>query len=627
MRSNNFLPARRTSVLTREEVLTKPVRRLPAAHRWSVLLSALLFFSVAAQPLNARPATPTEQLQTLAKSMTFDWAKAHPLTATFLGLSDEDGQLDTPSEAENTQDLATIRAWQQQLAAIPLDGASLTDIDDAKLLRAQLTSFERQYTVYKTYDKDPSGPALTILGAVYTQFMHLPIASAGAGATGATKDDVAQAWQKIIDRLTGAPKYIAAGNALVTHPGHLFGVTGAEQLAGAPSFLSGPLTDTAKQQLTADRFAAFLKARDATLAAMADTKKYIDEHAASWPENYAIGRAAYDAMLRDEHLLPFNSAAVEGLGRDELAHGWAVQFWLEQLAAERGTPIGPVTGGGLAPGGPALIDYYRARIAQLRAFVDQHHVVDVPAWLGEIQVVETPKFLQPVSPGASMNPPLLFSKQTNGFYFITPPTSLAEAAKNLDANQDFDHDRITSTAAHEAMPGHFLQLSIARRHPDFVRKTGFSGSFIEGWAFYGEELFVQLGMYGDDLDARYFTAQWERVRGARAVVDSKLAGGDWTTAQAIEFFAHETGFSKEQATAAIAAIALGPGNVIAYTVGRAQIEALLSDYQTKAGKSASLRDFHDRLLSYGSTPLSIVGPELIADLSKPLSEVRANAGY
>jgi uncharacterized protein (DUF885 family) len=360
---------------------------------------------------------------------------------------------------------------------------------------------------------------------------------------------------------------------------------------------------------------------------MAQTKKYIDEHAASWPENYAIGRDAYDAMLRDEQLLPFRSDDIERMARDELAHGWAVQMWVEGLAAERGTPIGPGSGGGLAPGGAALIDYYRARITQLREFVSQHHVVDVPEWLGEMAIIETPKFLQPVSPGASMNPPLLFSKGTAGFYFITPPTSLAEAAKKLDANQDFDSDRILSTGAHEAIPGHFLQLSIARRHPDFVRKIQASGEFMEGWAFYGEELFVQLGLYRDDLDGRYFTAQWERVRGARAIVDPELASGAWSVDQAVQFFAHETGFSVEQAKAAIAAIALGPGYFIAYTAGRAQIEELLAEYRAKAGSGASLRDFHDRLLCYGSTPISVMGPELLADLAKPLVEVRANAAY
>ena len=72
-----------------------------------------------------------------------------------------------------------------------------------------------------------------------------------------------------------------------------------------------------------------------------------------------------------------------------------------------------------------------------------------------------------------MNPPLLFSKVENGFYFITPTTSLEEAAKNLDAKF-----RISTATRIELppprmkpMPGHFLQLSIARHHKNFVRQN------------------------------------------------------------------------------------------------------------------------------------------------------------
>ncbi len=227
-------------------------------------------------------ASPTahERLQSQAQSITFDWAKAHPLPAKSLGLSDEDGLLDTPSEAQNGRDLAMIRGWESELASIPLARASLMDVDDAKLLDAQLTGYERQYLLYKTYAKDLSSP-MAIVRAIYTQFLHLFIAGTG----GATQADADLAWQRIIDRLTGAPAFIAAGNALVTHPGHLYGVTGAEQLAGAPGFFKGSLTDAANSQLPAERFAAFVKARDMALAAMQQSKKYIDEHAAAWPEN------------------------------------------------------------------------------------------------------------------------------------------------------------------------------------------------------------------------------------------------------------------------------------------------------------------------------------------------------
>ena len=231
----------------------------------------------------------------------------------------------------------------------------------------------------------------------------------------------------------------------------------------------------------------------------------------------------------------------------------------------------------------------------------------MPDWLGSIDVVETPRFLQPVSPGASMESPRLFAKSANGYYFITPPESLKDAAERLDMNEDFDRDRILSTAAHEAMPGHFLQLSIARRHSDYIRKIQYSGMFAEGWAFYGEEMFVRLGLYGDDLDARLFTARWERVRGARVMVDVKLASGEWTLAQAAKFFEEQSGFTKSASEAAVAGYALRPGYVLAYTVGRLQLEQLLAEYQRRTGDKGSLRDFHDRLLSYGSMPFPSSG--------------------
>jgi hypothetical protein len=574
----------------------------------------LVAFVIAAAGPSPAADSSYDRLQGLARDMTFHWAKLHPFVATELGIPGEDGMVDAPSQAADDRDLALIHTWEARLAAILVAGASPKVRDDAALLRAQLTAQERQFTVYRYDRKDYSAPGIAITNAIYTQFEHLP-----AGGS-------APAWNDIISRLAQAPAYITAGESLVTEPGHLQGVVGAQQLDGVPDFLGRALTAAAKAQLPRARFLRFAAVRDATLRAVREEKRYIDAHAAGWPENFAMGRAAYEAMLRDELLVPYGTEAIEKMAADELAHGWAQSYWYLHVAKERGTPIGPATGGGLAPSGLALIPYYRAQVAHLRRFVAEHHVVDVPAWLGRIDVVETPKFLQPVSPGASMESPRRFAREATGFYYITPPVSLARAAAELDPNQDFDRDRILSTAAHEVMPGHFLQLSIARRHPDFVRRIQDSASFAEGWAYYGEEMFVDLGLYGDDLDPRYYTAQWERIRGARAIVDAKLASGEMTEPQAAAYFHQETGFSTSAAKAEVDGIALGPGYVISYTVGRQQLELLEHDYFVAIGARGSLADFHDRLMCYGTAPLSIVAPELLADLSKPLSAVQAAAG-
>ena len=572
--------------------------------------------------------SPHDRLTGLAQDMVQTGARENPMRATYLGIAGMDGELVIPSEAARAANIARLNGWIKQLDAIKNAAGpsiALVDADDAKLLRAQLDERLDSLLVRQTDRKDYAAPALSLVDVVYTQFLHLPI----PGRDDATAADVDKAWDDIIARLAKGSAWIEAGQKLVTHPGKLYGVVGQKEIAGTPDFLDGALTDAAREQLAGNPAALqrFTAARDAVLATLAATSAYMKAHVDSWPENFAMGRAAYDQMLQREQLLPFDAKAVEGMARDELAHGWAEEAWLTSLSRDRKVAFGAETGGGMAPGGPALIDYYRERIAQLRSFVVDHDLITIPAWLGSMDVVETPKFQQPVSPGASMESPRLFAKSANGYYFITPPESLQAAADRLDMNEDFDRDRILSTAAHEAMPGHFLQLSIARRHSDYVRKIQYSGVFAEGWAFYGEEMFVRLGLYGDDLDARLFTARWERVRGARAIVDGKLASGEWTIAQAAKFFEEQSGFTKSASEAAVAGYALRPGYVIAYTVGRLQLEELLAEYQRRMGERGSLHDFHDRLLSYGTTPFAIVGPELLADLDKPASAVRAAANY
>jgi uncharacterized protein (DUF885 family) len=569
-----------------------------------------------------------DRLAGLAQDFVYTTARFHPMLATALGIPGHDGELETPSEAGRTAEINRLLKWRERLGAIagPDQGAlSMVDRDDARLLQAQLQRALNQLQVYQVDRKSYGGAAVNLVEAIYTQVQELPV----AGRDGATAEQVDRAWQDIVERLARTPAFLAAAQRLVTHPGHRYGLVDSRQLAGAPDLFNGPLTDAATKQFDQDPAAMsrFVRARDAALAAIAQTRAFIDAHVASWPENFAMGRRAYDRMLREEKLLPYTAEDLVRMGRMELEHGWAEEAWLAALSSRGQLPFGPRSGGGLAPGGAELIGYYRERIAELRRFVEERGLITVPDWLGELKIEETPAFMRPVSPGAAMNSPRLFSPSTTGYYYITPPDSLQQAAERLDMNEDFDRDRILSTAAHEAMPGHFLQLSIAKRHPDFIRKIEYSGEFAEGWAFYGEEMFVRLGLYGEDLDPRLFTARWERVRGARAIVDPMLATGQWSFQQAVQFYAEQGGFTPEASEAAVAGIAMRPGYVIAYTAGRAQLEDLLGQYLRKTGERGSLRDFHDRLLSYGTTPFAVVAPELMADLDKPAETVRAAANY
>jgi uncharacterized protein (DUF885 family) len=590
-----------------------------------ILLLGLMLIAGGAHAQQATPAHA--QLTQLAEDITYTTARLFPSQATALGITKYDGELEIPSEKDRAAYLVQLGDWQKRLHTIDKGGAvlSLVDRDDVQLLDAQLAQQLNALRIYQHDRKDYSLGANTFVNVIFLQLQFLPI----AGRDGATAATVDRAWADILSRLHKGPEFITASQRLATQPGHLYGTVGSDELAGAADLFNTALTDAAKAHFGKDSESLrnFIQARDAALAAIASTKSFIDAHVAKWPENFAMGRQAYDRLLRDEQLLPYSSDELQRIANLQLARGWTEEAWLTAVSQQEHRPFGPQSGGGIAPAGAALVPYYRERIAELQRFVIQHDVVTVPAWLGQIQVQETPAFLQPVYPGASMNPPRLFSEDSVGFYFITPPVSLEDAAAHLDMNQDFDRDRILSTAAHEAMPGHFLQLSIARRHSDFIRKIQNSAVFEEGWAFYGEEMFVRLGLFGDHLDGRLDVARWERVRAARVMVDVKLACGEWNVQQAADYFQRETSFTPQAAAAATAAIATSPGYYIAYAVGRQQIEELLESYLQKTSGQGTLHDFHDRLLSYGSTPLAIVGPELLADLDKPVAAVRAVANF
>ena len=455
----------------------------------------LLALALALLPIVAPAQISTrERLNQLAEKFVAATAADDPITGSTLGLTASDGLLAIPSEAARAVRIGRLQGWKQELEAIAKvagSGATLAETNNVKLLRADFDSRLNELLVRQTDRKDYAGTSLRLIQAIFSQFLHLPI----VGREDATQADLDKAWDDLTARLEQGPAFIVAGQKLATRPGRLFATVGSIQLAGTPDFFNEALTTAATTQIAARPAALkrFLAAKGAVLATIAETKAYLDAHAQSWPENYAIGKAAYEQMLREDLLLPYDSVDIEHMARDELAHGWAEEIWLQALSKHRKIPFGPASGGGMAPGGPALVGYYRDRIAELTAFMKELDVVTVPAWLGSMQIVETPAFLQPVSPGASMYSPRLFSKSSTGYYFITPPKSLEEAAKRLDMNEDFDRDRIWSTAAHEAMPGHFLQLSIARRHPDLVRRIQHDAALAEGWAFYGEEMFVRLG--------------------------------------------------------------------------------------------------------------------------------------
>ncbi|MDB9844176.1 DUF885 domain-containing protein [Porticoccaceae bacterium] len=161
---------------------------------------------------------------------------------------------------------------------------------------------------------------------------------------------------------------------------------------------------------------------------------------------------------------------------------------------------------------------------------------------------------------------------------------------------------------HEAMPGHHLQISLAKEqgdmHPwrrDLYRIT----AFVEGWGLYSESLGEEMGFYKDPY-SKFGQLTYEMWRAVRLVVDTGMHSLGWSRQRAIDFFIANSAKSEHDITVEIDRYIVWPGQALAYKMGELKISEL-RDYATREmGDDFDIRTFHDRVLEAGPIPLDIL---------------------
>lgn len=174
----------------------------------------------------------------------------------------------------------------------------------------------------------------------------------------------------------------------------------------------------------------------------------------------------------------------------------------------------------------------------------------------------------------------------------------------LDTRPKWEMEALT---AHEAVPGHHLQISIAQELPDVpnFRKWGGYTAFVEGWGLYAESLGDELGLY-DDPYSKYGQLTYEMWRAVRLVVDTGMHSMGWTRQQAIDFFAENSSKQLHDITVEIDRYIVRPGQALAYKLGELKFKELRAQARAELGDAFDIREFHDVLLQNGALPLHLV---------------------
>src|SRR4029079_5559549 len=183
-----------------------------------------------------------------------------------------------------------------------------------------------------------------------------------------------------------------------------------------------------------------------------------------------------------------------------------------------------------SPPGTDLVNVFREETGRAREFVAERSLVRIPD--GELEVVDTPRFLRPLVPFAAYEAPGAMAADRSGMFYVTSPNG-ARSSEGLYCMHE-----VAATAIHEAYPGHHLQMLTAQAQESPVRRVLWTPVTVEGGSLSGEELMAEEGSFAS-LEQRLFQRLHLLWRAIRIVLDVGLHTRGMTPVEATHYMADQ----------------------------------------------------------------------------------------
>ena len=162
--------------------------------------------------------------------------------------------------------------------------------------------------------------------------------------------------------------------------------------------------------------------------------------------------------------------------------------------------------------------------------------------------------------------------------------------------------------AHEAVPGHHLQISLNDELGDSIpsfRRDFYLSAFGEGWGLYSETLAGEMGIYTTPYE-RFGKLTYEQWRAVRLVVDTGIHAFGWTREEAVDFLRRNTALSLHNINTEVDRYISWPGQAVSYKIGEMKIRELRRLAEETLGPDFDIREFHQVILGQGTVTLPIM---------------------
>jgi uncharacterized protein (DUF885 family) len=553
---------------------------------------------------NASANTQDEEFQKIAHDYIEQELQDNPEEATELGDHRFDGQLTDYSPEARAKELTAQKEFRGKLSAI--DGSRLTGANnvDFRILKENI-----DYKIFQAEElKEPVWNPLVYMQSLANS-LYLLVAR-----------DFAPPEKRIPNlrqRMEAILRAIDQAKANLQHPPRVHTETAIEQTQGAISLVRqglAPLLDRAPQMKK-----ELAPLQEKTAAALEDYKKWLQNDLLPRSDgDFRIGADKFRKKLRfalasDLSMEEIMKRAQTDLQQTQTAiYATALPLYEKYFPKTDKATLADkkkVTTAVLDklaekhPDDNTIVGYAQKIVGEATDFVKSHNLVTVPDT--PLDVIAMPEFKRGVAIAYCDSPgPLEKSGKT--FYAVAPTPKDWSKERKESFFREYNNYAIRDLTVHEAMPGHYLQLAHANdfRAPTLVRAIFRSGTFIEGWAVYCEQMMAEESYGGSEVKMQQLKMRLRVI--CNAILDQSIHAGNMSEQEAMDLMMKE-GYQQEgEAVAKWKRARLTSAQLSTYFVGITEMLELRDLAKKKAGPSFDQKKYNNQVISYGSPPAKYV---------------------
>lgn len=539
--------------------------------------------------------------------------KLNPDWATSVGYHMYDSVLLTPADQKKKL-VDFAKNHLDSLSHYPQNELTSSNRMDYYLIQNYLRKTQWTYISFKAYEWDPTSYNVIGTFAYILNEKYAPLA---------------KRLKSFYQKMEAIPAYYKDAQKLVKSPVPELTDLAIDQLNGGAGVIEKDFIDSLTKSSITDAEQKLMRERAKTsLAAIRGFTAWLKTIRSDKGRSFRLGKSLYDEKFAYEIESNLTSqqmfnAAVE---RKKVLHKEMIKLSKELWPKYMGDKKMPSDSLALVGDVIEMLSLKHVEPAQFQSAIEKQ-IPKLSAFVKEKELLtmdptkplvvrREPAYMAGVA-GASVSSPGPYEKNGNTYYNVG---SLDGWDKERAESylREYNNYTLQILNIHEAIPGHYTQLVYSNKTPSLIKAVMGNGAMVEGWAVYGEEMMLDAGYGNNEPEMRLMWCKWNLRAVCNAILDYNVHAGSMTREQALKLLIKEAFQQQAEAEGKWKRVTVSSVQLTSYFTGYHDIKQLREEYKKKMADKYRLKEFNEKLLSYGSAPVKYIKEAMLTnEVEKP----------